>query len=121
MLRRKTTKAQPGLLKRHLHDACPSISTVICDRADAFDHLSLGVRVCVHVGPLFRGEFAFRLLVAASMVDVSAQWRANPQASRTLGTLRGVDVNVTVLFRSPEHPMPIPFRLSHPQDIPRRF
>src|SRR5678816_1433630 len=115
MLRRKTTKAQPGLLKRHLHDACPSISTVICDRADAFDHLSLGVRVCVHVGPLFRGEFAFRLLVAASIVDVSAKSLPKPQASLNLRAACGVDVNVYVLFRSPEHPMLIPFRLSHPQ------
>src|SRR5262245_60952192 len=88
---------------------------------NTFDHLRLGIRVCVHVGPLFRGQFALRLLVASSVVAVSAQAVPEGQDSLNLRATDREDVDVDVLFRSPEHSVLVPIRLPHPQDIPRRL
>jgi hypothetical protein len=88
---------------------------------NTFDHFRLGIRVCVHVRPLLRGQLALRPLVADSVVGVAAQAVPEGQVSLNLRAPFRVDVDVYVSFRSPKHPVLVPIRLPHPQDVPGRF
>lgn len=91
----------------------------LCRGDNALDHLRLGLRLFVHIGPLFRGHFAFLPLVEMSVVDVSARAVREGQILLDLWAAGLVDIDVHVLFGSPEHQVLAP--IPHPQGIFGRF
>lgn len=88
---------------------------------DALDYVRLGGGVAVHVWPFLRGKRPFCLLVTAPVVTVLAQAIAEDQVSGDLRAAGGVDVNVRVLFRRAKHPVLVPFRFAHAQNVAGGF
>src|SRR6516164_5915117 len=92
-----------------------------CCGNDAFDHLSLGLRISIHVRPLFGGEFTFDLLVSPSVLGIRAQAVSESQISLNLRTTGGVDMDMNVLVSGPEHAVLIPIGLPYTQDVTCSF